>query len=280
MPRRADAHIHLFREGYRAAFTARPGVAINEAACYESLAAEHGIAAALVVGYAAEPWAAHNNQFLAQVAPAHAWARPLAYIDAAQPPTLEDLESWQRQRFVGVSLYLFDEQAAAALMRLPDDLWRWMVERRWLLSINSRGEYWRAWRPILQRHGHLRILVSHLGLPQRVASPPSAAQARQALASVLELAEFPGVRVKLSGFYALTDPGYAFPHEAAWPYVETLRERFSVDRLLWGSDFAPHLDWLSFPQTFGLFERMPFLTAEDRQRIEGINLTNLLEEVR
>jgi L-fuconolactonase len=87
------------------------------------------------------------------------------------------------------------------------------------------------------------------------------------------------VYIKLSGFYALTRPGYAYPHQAAWPYVEVLLAAFGSNRLLWGSDFSPSLEWLSFLQTFGLFETMPFLSDSDRERIEGSNLRTLLAEV-
>jgi hypothetical protein len=57
-------------------------------------------------------------------------------------------------------------------------------------------------------------------------------------------------------------------------------ESFGAARLLWGSDFSPSLEWLSFPQTFGLFAHMPFLSAADRQLIEGENLLALLAEIR
>ena len=93
---------------------------------------------------------------------------------------------------------------------------------------------------------------------------------------MLALARFPGVAVKLSGFYAATDPGHDYPHRAAWPYVQTLVESFGVDRLLWGSDFTPAIDQLTFPQTLGLFGHMPFLGDADRAKIEGGNLLSRL----
>ena len=38
MLERADAHIHLFRQGFQEGFSARPGVHIDELACFELLA--------------------------------------------------------------------------------------------------------------------------------------------------------------------------------------------------------------------------------------------------
>lgn len=65
------------------------------------------------------------------------------------------------------------------------------------------------------------------------------------------------MHVKLSGYYALTDPGYDYPHDAAWPYTEVLADSFGTRRLLWASDFSPCLDSVTFAQAFGLFVAMP-----------------------
>lgn len=138
---RADPHIHLFENGYQGSFTARPGVRIDETSLYASLAADHQVRQALVVGYEGDAWAKGNNAHVAAVATRHAWVRPVAY-------------------------------------------------------------------------------------------------------------------------------------------VEVLVEAFGTKRLLWGSDFPPSLDSLSFAQTIELFAEMPFISDEDRQAIEGGNLLRLLSEVR
>ncbi len=279
MPDRADAHIHLFEGGYGGSFAARPGVRIDEAACYASLAADHGVTAALIVGYTDAPWARTNTEYLARMVQEHAWVRPLAYVDPAQPPTVENLERLRSQGFCGISLYISGEERVDALLRIPGEVWDWLTVGRCLVSVNSSGKDWGAWSKILERYGDLTLIVSHVGLPPRVSEPPTEPESRRAMADVVALAEFPGPRVKLSGFYALTEPGYDYPHRAAWPYVESLLEAYGVGRLLWASDFSPSLDWLTFPQTFGLFSHMPFLSDSDRAQIEGANLLALLEGV-
>lgn len=273
--------MHLFPKGYRGpSFSSRPGVKLDEAACYMSLAKEHHVRCALVVGYAAEPWCADNNRFLARMVVRHPWVRPTAFVPLDDLPTVARLERFRRERFVGISLYVFGKAACAAVGSIRDDVWSWIEAHRWLISVNSRDENWLVWQPILARHPQLRLIVSHLGLPPRRRLAPNRTETRRALATVLALARFPRVRVKLSGFYALSDPGHDYPHRAAWPYVEALAETFTTRRLLWASDFSPCLDWLTFPQTFGLFDQMPFLTVADRQRIQGANLVQLLREVR
>ncbi|MFO0891104.1 MAG: amidohydrolase family protein [Isosphaeraceae bacterium] len=276
MPMRADAHIHLFAGGYRGgSFASRPGVSIDESACYDSLAREHDVAAALVVGYGAEDWCIDNNSHILEQRSRFDWARPLAYLALDNAGADRDVELLPERGFVGVSMYVFGDDSQR-LSQLPVGLWRWLEERDWVLSVNSQGAAWAAWQPILEQFPRLRLLISHLGLPPAVASPPSREQASYAMQQVTDLSIYPGVRVKLSGFYALTSPGHDFPHQAAWPYVEQLVEAFSCDRLLWASDFSPCLDWVSFPQTIDIVNKMPFLSEDDVAKISGGNLLALL----
>lgn len=278
MPTRADAHAHFFHAGYVALLPENcRRIQPDEVTLYQGLAQQYEVQQVLAVGYEAEPWAVGNNRYLSRLAASLPWLRPVAFV--AEPARLEiaTLEKWRQESFVGLSFYCFNTQQAAALSQVSAEIWRWLAEQRWLISVNSRGEYWTAWQPLLERQPDLRLLASHLGLPPAVETAP--ATARQALREVVALAQFPGAHIKLSGFYALTRPGYAYPHQAAWPYVEVLLAAFGSTRLLWGSDFSPSLEWLSFPQTFGLFETMPFLNGADRKRIEGGNLLALLAGV-
>ncbi|HET9224715.1 MAG TPA: amidohydrolase family protein [Roseiflexaceae bacterium] len=280
MSKRADAHLHFFSPGYAARLPEScRRVQPDELTLYTALAQQHEIVQVLAVGYEGQPWAAGNNRYLAELAATHDWIRPVAFIHDLAALDVAMLERLAQQRFVGLSLYLFDEPALAALGQVADDVWGWLAQRRWLISVNSRGERWAAWKPILERHPGLRLLASHLGLPPAFERAPDERTAHAELGTVLDLAQFADVRVKLSGFYALTTPGYDYPHQAAWPYVTALLAAFGVERLLWGSDFSPCLEWLSFPQTLGLLAHMPFLGDDDRRRIEGANLLGLLGDI-
>ena len=277
MPNRADAHIHLFEGGYQGnSFIKRLTIPIDEAVCYDSLAADHGIEAALIVGYSGAPWCVDNHDYLAQMAAQYNWVRPATYVDPTSPPSTSDLEQFKTQGFVGVTFYVSGPELVAALQRIPDEFWAWVVDNRWLVSVNSQGEDWNVWHDVLNRYRDLRVLISHLGLPPKITDAPTTDAARASMATVLALAAHPQVRVKLSGFYALTDPQHDYPHRAAWPYVEALVACYGTDRLLWASDFSPCLDDLSFPQTFGMFAHIPFLSDTDRAKIEGGNLLALL----
>lgn len=280
MSMRADAHLHFFRAGYAAVLpdSCRRQVP-DEVTLYLALAQQHAIEQVLAVGYEGQSWAAGNNAYLAELAGEHAWIRPVAFLGDPAQLDIDGLERLAAQKFVGLSVYVFDDVIEGALARVDAVVWAWLEKRRWLLSVNSKGARWAAFVKILERHPNLRLLVSHLGLPPAAEGAMTEGSAHQRLESVIALAGFPSVCVKLSGFYALTVPGYDYPHRNAWPYVAALIESFGVQRLLWGSDFSPSLELVSFPQTIGLLALMPFLTDKDRAQIEGTNLLRILGEV-
>lgn len=280
MSMRADAHLHFFRPGYAAVLpdSCRRQLP-DEVTLYKALAQQHAIEQVLAVGYEGQSWAAGNNAYLAELAGEHAWIRPIAFLGDPAQLDIDGLERLAAQKFVGLSVYVFDDVIEGALARVDAVVWAWLEKRRWLLSVNSKGARWAAFVKILERHPNLRLLVSHLGLPPAAEGAMTEGSAHQRLESVNALAGFPGVCVKLSGFYALTVPGYDYPHRNAWPYVAALIESFGVQRLLWGSDFSPSLELVSFPQTIGLLALMPFLTDKDRAQIEGTNLLRILGEV-
>ena len=276
MSDRADSHIHLFNPGYIVELPAscrriRP----DETTLYEALAKQHNIKQALVVGYEGEEAYHGNNDYLASLIPTHPWVRPVAFYANPASITLKSLEFRREQGFVGVSLYQFD-QTEARLNAVPESIWRWLSDHRWLLSVNSTAEHWLPWQGILRRFPDLRLLISHLGLPKAHATPD---QAADNLATITALAKFPQVFVKLSGFYALSTPAHDYPHRAGWPLVPVLLDQFGPDRLLWGSDFTPALEFVSFPQTLDVLQYIPGLDPDSRRRIEGGNLIQLLKEV-
>lgn len=279
MAQRADAHIHLFEKSLSGTLPDRFGVQVDEAACYDSLAREHDVEAALVVCFQASEGNEANNAYVLRRKQEYNWIHPAVFVDPASPPETGALAAWRDRGAAGLTMYIGPDNADA-VRRFPDEIWEWMVERQWLLSVNSSGETWAVWEDVLERHGDLRLVMSHLGLPPKVTEPIDRARAAESLAHQAALARYGETRVKLSGFYALTDPSHDYPHELAWPYVEVLIAEFGVERLLWASDYAPCLNHQTFPQTLSLFWKMPFLSDDARDRIAGGNLLELLREVR
>ena len=238
---------------------------------------DHHIEAALVVGFEGDAFCRQNNDFIAELIPYHPWIYALAYCHLDhQPDLIPQLENWKMKGFQGISLYLLEESDYTKLLAIPLEFWEWLVQNDWLVSVNSFGALWGPWKVVLKKQPLLKMIVSHLGLPGRQTEIPSREEVKSLMKPISELAEFSNVHVKLSGYYALTSPAHDFPHSSAWPLTEELFDHFGSDRLLWGSDFSPSLDFLSFPQTFELFNKMPFFREENIKAILGENLLRLL----
>ncbi len=274
MAQRADAHIHLFEKPLGGSFPDRPGVHMDEAACFNSLAKESDVAAALIVCYRRCEGNERNNEYVIGLQSNYDWVRPATHVEPDDAPGIDTLEKWRDQGVVGLVMY---PRSADAVRACPDEIWEWMIAQQWILSVNWRGDAWDVWQEVLGRHHELRLIISHLGLPDKVSGPIDQAQARDRLKAVIALARFPQVCVKLSGFYAITELSYDHPYELAWPLVEALIEAFGVGRLLFASDYTPCLNHQTYSQTLGLFWKMPFLSDGDRDLIAGKNLMALLK---
>jgi len=120
------------------------------------------------------------------------------------------------------------------------------------------------------------VLVSHLGSPSRCSRPPSLAAAREQLEPILALAAWSNVNVKFSGLYAISEPDHDFPHDAAKPFVDVVIDAFGPSRMLWGSDFPPALDFVSFAQLADA-RLLSGCTQAEVDAVMGGNLLRLLD---
>ncbi|MCC6456564.1 MAG: amidohydrolase family protein [Caldilineaceae bacterium] len=280
MSPRLDAHAHFFYPGYVGKLPENcRRQSPDEITLYQAHAQHHEIAQVLAIGYEGDAWASGNNQYLAELTAQLPFVRPLAFVAEPSKLTVAQLSIWQSQHFVGITLYLFTDEAVAQLGEVADDVWRWLEEHAWLISVNSKDDLWTHWEPILNHHPALHLLVAHLGLPPATETPLPIEDARTALAPVLRLASFPSTYVKFSGFYALASPDYAFPHRAAFPYAQAVTEAFGTRRILWASDFSPALESVSFSQTVAVLQAMSWLTEEALNAIYHDNLARLLAKI-
>jgi predicted TIM-barrel fold metal-dependent hydrolase len=222
----------------------------DELAVYERLREHHGIERALLVGYEAEPRYAANNAEVIELARTRPWIAPLAYLAVRPAPTAERLRELRSAGAAGFAVYLPSEADGRAFGDWPAATFAELRAQAALISFNAgpAGTVAAVAAGAVDDLDGCALLFSHLGLPGRYAAPPSPADVRERLAALLALAGRAGVAVKLSGLYAISDPPHDFPHAAAQPIVDVLLDAFGPSRLLWGSDFSPALDFVSFAQ--------------------------------
>lgn len=270
----ADAHIHLFRHGFRGRY-GRPSSGGDDVAVYESLREQHGIARALVVGFEGGEQYVGNNDDIADLAVRHEWIAPVAYLPPWPPPRSDDLERLARRGFCGVALWLRTADAVQQLSGWPPEVVDRIAQIFRVVSLNVGPEQTAGLARMVRDLAPCTVLFSHLGLPCRYPQPPSPLDATERLAPLLDLASLDHVGVKLSGLYAVGEPRHGYPHPQARPFLDCLVERFGAGRIYWGSDFSPSLDWVSFAQAVDV--GVPdVVTDEDRSAVMGGNLMRLL----
>jgi L-fuconolactonase len=271
----ADAHLHLFTNGFRGRGGKSPAGPGPEVDAYEVLSRLHGVVAGLVIGYQGEGIDPDNNSYIRSLAATHPWMSTLADVSADASPEPARLERLLELGHRGIALYLEDAETAGAVSSWPTKSWRYLEERGAIVSVNAGQAAIQGLADVVERTSGCTFLFSHLGDPGRFAKPPGADDAAHRIAALLRLVRNDNVYVKISGLYAISDPANAYPHEAAWPFIELVLQTFGPDHCLWGSDFSPCLDDVSFEQVIrnAVLDQLP---AADHDRVMGGNLIELL----
>jgi predicted TIM-barrel fold metal-dependent hydrolase len=92
--------------------------------------------------------------------------------------------------------------------------------------------------------------------------------------SLLSLAAFPEVRVKVSSAPCFSAEPY--PFRDIEPFLRRIYESFGARRLMWGADLAPRLT-CSYQECLDHFAHgLPFLSAEDREWTLGATTAETL----
>ena len=142
--------------------------------------------------------------------------------------------------------------SAAARHRLPVNLLCW--------GILDKGT------AIVRRNPDTVIVVDHLGLlqPQR---PPVPDDVWAGLPQLLALAQYPNVRVKISG--ACTMSHAPFPYHDIWDNVLRVIDAFGLDRCMWGTDWTRTIGMLTYEQGVAPFRTTTRLSQADKAKLMG-----------
>jgi L-fuconolactonase len=267
--------MHVFADGYVGVHGSSPAGG-DELVAYEALRQQHGIERALLLGYEGEPPYRGNNAHVLALARVRSWLTPLVYLPVASPPSASALREFRAGGARGFVLFAYGAAEAEAFAEWPAATLAEMRDQQAIVSFNADIPAIASLAPAIGELDGCPLLFSHLGEPGRFANPPAAAEARTRLAPLIALAAHDNVHVKFSGLYGMCDPQGRFPHVPARPFVEVLLDEFGPSRVLWGSDFSPALDYVSFAETTDVELLSPSSTSEI-EGIMGANLIRLLD---
>lgn len=220
-----DTHCHFFRTGFEGTNGVRMPAPDEELQAYERFRTAAGVERSLVVGYDEGPYAG-NSDYIESLAADRSWITPLTFTASAGEPSklasayLGDVES--ADQFVANLL------SGAEAGRAPS-----------IASLNATPAAIAVLEPVLRKLEETWFLIAHLGLPGPDASGTGSSER---YAPVLSLSGASNVSVKISGQYAASNGSY--PHVDLQPMIDEMADVLGVSALVWGSDFAPVLDYV------------------------------------
>ena len=122
---------------------------------------------------------------------------------------------------------------------------------------------------IAERHPGLKLIIDHLGMPQRTKDDEAFADLPQLLA----MAKRPNVAAKASALPCYSSEPY--PYRGLQQRIRQVFDAFGPRRMFWGTDLT-RLP-CSYRQAVTLFtEELPWLSAEDQELVMGRGICDWL----
>jgi predicted TIM-barrel fold metal-dependent hydrolase len=194
--------------------------------------------------------------------------RGVCVIDPRGPAAPAALRRWRAEGFTGLRLRPLREGEdprpgpwLATEETMP--LWEAIAETDTIACVMHGKTELARLQPLLQRFPSLRVVIDHLNNPV-----PQDGVGQPIFQALLDLAQFPNVFVKLSGFHHWCPDRY--PYRSAMPYMEAAVAAFGADRCMWGSDFPHVLAGCGYVRNRNLLPReLRFLGAGQLDAIMG-----------
>lgn len=194
--------------------------------------------------------------------------RGVCVIDPRGPGAPRALREWRARGFTGIRLRPLREGEdprpgpwLAAEETLP--LWEAIAETDTVACVMHGKTELARLHPLLGRFPSMRVVIDHLNNPV-----PHDGVGQPIFRAFLDLARFPNVFVKLSGFHHWCADRYPYP--SAMPYIEAAANAFGAERCMWGSDFPHVLAGCGYVRSRNLLPREArFLTASQLDQIMG-----------
>lgn len=248
-----DSHIHLFERPYSDLFrnTHIKDGEKGEFALYQDYRKKFNVIGAFVIAYENKKWP-DNNKFVAKLARENDWMYSFGYIRKDMEDFLPQAKRLMGMGHFGISLYIDQNDKTTWLYSKDmDRYWEYLKENNIPMSINMKFSQVKSLVKVLGKYPDQVFLLSHMLRPKIVSDKFD----KDSYKVVLTLMAFRNVYIKLSGFYAFVKDRWRYPQKALFQVLDVLKENFGVERLIWGSDFPPVLEFNTFQQSFEILHR-------------------------
>ena len=127
---------------------------------------------------------------------------------------------------------------------------------------------------LARRHPDTQLVIDHVGLRQPF-EPPAPPEPFAAIDTVLALARYDNVAIKISG--ACTLSHQPFPYPDIWAPLGRIFDAFGFDRCMWGTDWTRAIELLTYEQGVEAFRITDRLSDAERAALMGGSLARIYD---
>lgn len=184
----------------------------------------------------------------------------VALLDFKRPDAAQQVAQLHAQGFRGVRLFLYHETDLSWVNPALNPVMLKLAELNMALQVFGPWREMDRVRRLAHDHPAVRIVVDHLGHPD-ITRPDT-------WAPVLQLADLPGVHIKVSDFPELSHQ--AAPFADVFPFVRQVYTAFGAQRMMWASNFPHIVRQAGYATALTLVDAaLPDIPARDREWIMG-----------
>jgi predicted TIM-barrel fold metal-dependent hydrolase len=251
-----DSHVHVWEHNSRFPFAAGTKVPGEDASpeTLLQLMAENGIAKTVIIQVIHYRY---DNSYLANVLRRYpSKFVGVCRVDPLDPAAPDDLSQLAEQGFQGVRLSPAGDEGGDWIRGvLMPSLWKRCEDLGVPMTVLAPITRMQDVQRLVERFPNLTVVIDHMA-DCPVDQPEN-------LASLLALARYPKVFVKISHTWSLSKQPY--PWLDALELVKRLRGGFGAHRLMWGTDWPIAKDRATYSQRLTVVsDAMRFLRAEDK----------------
>ena len=192
--------------------------------------AEFGIDHCVLVQSSAFGW---DNRYMVECLQQYPGKfRAIGLVDPLDQFNADQLWYWWNRGISGFRLHPLYYPELPLWIDSPahDKLWQAAADTGAILQFHMHPHHAEALHRMASRHPRTRVIVDHIGKPDVTESPPY-----PSFEPVLRLADFPHTYAKIGDYQIASKQ--QFPWRDTWPFVALLKERFGVERMMWGTGY-------------------------------------------
>jgi L-fuconolactonase len=249
-----DAHVHVWDPAAVAGALGPPGSAERLLAALD----DAGIDAAVLVQPSVH--ASDHSYLLAAVDGAPERLAAVVLLEPDEGGAIARLPSGPRVRGVRAPLI---RAGRGWVGSIGSELWERARAEAWVVGAFARSDQLAELEPLLERFPDVPVGIDHIA---RLDLGEGACE--EGLASVLSLARYPNVHVKLSALAVLSKQ--AAPYRDVHDVVRRVVAGFGPERAIWGSDYPNILAYAPYVESLdSVREALSDLTSAERALVLG-----------